>query len=407
MTDIQQSESSKPSSDNSQDQWQLHTSKFARWRFFCLYALLLSLVAIILAVNLTLAMEYYGSLFAVPDSLIWIGIMAVNIWLLFFRAAPWLYETHRVCQLTDQGIILGSYMRHRKPRTIAWDDLEGCVIAPARSKLSKLVPNAAIVVLHVQSVFSFIPSWMMLWEFPDDDAFNAFTDRLRTRLPAHTRVQIGILGLSDEKISTVWSLCALAAMVAWHPELSQALTGTPLGLIELGVIRVHVPLDAGEFYRYITSTFLHDGSMHLSVNMFGIVLFASPLAKTLGLWRFWLLVLLSALCSGMAIQLFSTTEVKAVLGASGVLFGLFGATATGIIFDRSKVPVTLLSLSVAGIVCAGLCELASSLLFANISHMGHLSGFITGSLVCLTYVMWDHRHDLPGLMKTAQHNLSR
>ncbi|MGR9049367.1 rhomboid family intramembrane serine protease [Halobacillus faecis] len=78
----------------------------------------------------------------------------------------------------------------------------------------------------------------------------------------------------------------------------------------------------GEWWRLATSMFLHIGVLHLFMNMFALYYLGTAVEKLYGTWRFTWSYLLSGLFGGVA-SFMLNPHVAA--GASGAIFGLFGA----------------------------------------------------------------------------------
>ncbi|MBE3554473.1 MAG: rhomboid family intramembrane serine protease [Thermicanus sp.] len=129
----------------------------------------------------------------------------------------------------------------------------------------------------------------------------------------------------------------------------------------------------GEVWRLITYVFLHTGFFHLLFNLFFFYLFAPPLERFYGKVSFVFLLLVTALTGSLAILLFSPYPS---VGASGIGYGLLGTYFHFIIHKRGFLDEssknTVLIFLVIGIL--------SSVIFPNISIMGHLGGFIGGYL---------------------------
>ncbi|MFD5494230.1 rhomboid family intramembrane serine protease [Streptomyces sp. NPDC001812] len=95
-------------------------------------------------------------------------------------------------------------------------------------------------------------------------------------------------------------------------------TWPPLGPVE-GVAE-------GEWYRLVTSMFTHEAIWHMGFNMLGLWWLGGPLEQALGRSRYLALYLISGL-AGSALTYLLAPGTTASLGASGAIFGLFGATA--------------------------------------------------------------------------------
>ena len=85
-----------------------------------------------------------------------------------------------------------------------------------------------------------------------------------------------------------------------------------------------VGVATGEYYRLLTAAFLHAGVIHLALNMFALATVGPTLESALGRVRFAALYVLSALGGSVLSFLVSDPGTLGV-GASGAIFGLFGA----------------------------------------------------------------------------------
>jgi len=130
---------------------------------------------------------------------------------------------------------------------------------------------------------------------------------------------------------------------------------------------------AGEWYRLITSTFLHYGVVHLALNMFALWVVGGALEPLLGRSRFLALYLLSGLGGSVAVYLFTAPNVPTA-GASGAVFGMFAAFF--ILLRRLGRDTSMIT----GIL---VINLVLTLLVPGISVAGHLGGLVTGGLVAL------------------------
>lgn len=81
---------------------------------------------------------------------------------------------------------------------------------------------------------------------------------------------------------------------------------------------------AGEWYRLMTSAFLHGGWLHIGFNMYALYYFGPPLEEYLGRFKFITLYGMAALGGGVASYFFSPVDTLSV-GASGAIFGLMAA----------------------------------------------------------------------------------
>jgi membrane associated rhomboid family serine protease len=132
----------------------------------------------------------------------------------------------------------------------------------------------------------------------------------------------------------------------------------------------------GEFYRLLTSAFMHGGVLHLALNMFAIYLFGPPLESALGRTRFTTLYLLSALGGSAASYAFSAPN-QASLGASGAVFGLLGAFL---------VVTRRLGRDTSGVLVLLGVNLVFGFVVDGIDWRAHLGGLVAGGLAALALV---------------------
>ena len=133
---------------------------------------------------------------------------------------------------------------------------------------------------------------------------------------------------------------------------------------------------AGEYYRLVTSAFMHYGILHLAFNMWALYVLGPPLEAHLGRLRYAFLYGVSALGGSVLVYLLSPLNA-ATVGASGAIFGLFGAT-----FVASK----KLHLDVRWLLTLIAINLAMTFSLPGISWQGHIGGLVTGGLLAAAYV---------------------
>jgi membrane associated rhomboid family serine protease len=129
----------------------------------------------------------------------------------------------------------------------------------------------------------------------------------------------------------------------------------------------------GEYYRLLTSAFLHVSVLHIASNMLALFFIGPPLERLLGRWRFGVVYLLGALGGSAAVYAWGNTYTAEV-GASGAIFGLFAAC---LVFVRR------LGLDLQWLVGIIVINFVLTFSIHNISRLGHIGGFITGGLAAL------------------------
>lgn len=139
----------------------------------------------------------------------------------------------------------------------------------------------------------------------------------------------------------------------------------------------------GEWYRILTSGFLHAGLMHLGFNMFALYVVGRVLEPGIGTPRFVALYFASLLAGSFGALLLDPNAFT--VGASGAVFGLFGAT---MVIARGRGLDTLASELGFLIVI----NLAISFAVPNISIGGHLGGLAAGLLCAIAIVAGERGH---------------
>ena len=128
-----------------------------------------------------------------------------------------------------------------------------------------------------------------------------------------------------------------------------------------------------EPYRFLTAAFLHESIPHIAFNMIALWFIGPYLEIVLGRWRYVALYLLSALGGNAMVLLLADPTGPAwrtgVLGASGAIFGLFGAVV--LVARRLGQPVRSMFVVIA-------LNLVMSFALAGISWQGHIGGLVTG-----------------------------
>ncbi|KUH85859.1 MULTISPECIES: rhomboid family intramembrane serine protease [unclassified Mycobacterium] len=136
----------------------------------------------------------------------------------------------------------------------------------------------------------------------------------------------------------------------------------------------------GELYRMVTSAFLHYGPAHILFNMWALYVVGPPLEAALGRLRYSSLYLLSALGGSVLVYLLSS-PVAQTAGASGAVFGLFGAVF--VVGKRLNMDVRwVVALIAINLAFTFVIPLVSS---QNISWQGHIGGLVTGAVIATAY----------------------
>ncbi|NJP51213.1 rhomboid family intramembrane serine protease [Streptomyces sp. SBST2-5] len=127
----------------------------------------------------------------------------------------------------------------------------------------------------------------------------------------------------------------------------------------------------GEWYRLLTSVFTHEQIWHVGFNMLSLWWLGGPLEAMLGRARYLALFLISGL-AGSTLAYLLGAPTTATLGASGAVFGLFGATA---------VLMRRLNQDMRPIIALLVINLILTFTWSNISWQAHIGGLVAGLVV--------------------------
>jgi membrane associated rhomboid family serine protease len=136
-----------------------------------------------------------------------------------------------------------------------------------------------------------------------------------------------------------------------------------------------------EYWRLVSSGFLHVNIAHIGFNMYLLYVLGLMLEPALGRLRFGL-IYFTALLAGSFGALLATAEPS--LGASGAVFGLMGAAAVELRARRMSV----MESGIGGLI---LINLVLSFTLAHVSVGAHIGGLIGGALAALALRAADER----------------
>jgi membrane associated rhomboid family serine protease len=154
-----------------------------------------------------------------------------------------------------------------------------------------------------------------------------------------------------------------------------------------------------EFWRWLTSLFLHVSASHLFFNMLGLFFFGKVLEKELSRQWFLAVYFMSGFLGSLVYMFTSTAPV---VGASGCVFGVMGAAMLLNPIKRIHLYIFPLPLGVVAIAFVIFETLAVYFnpehlaeLTQNVANIAHLAGVMTGALFALFY---NFRRSMKGIL---------
>lgn len=149
----------------------------------------------------------------------------------------------------------------------------------------------------------------------------------------------------------------------------------------------------GEVFRLISSMFLHSGFIHIFFNMYSLYVIGPKIEDFYGKWKYLFIYLLSGISGGLLSIAMNGNVVT--VGASGAIFGLFGALIylgynyrgyIGSIVRSQIVPIVIYNLLIGFFV-------------SGIDMWGHIGGLIGGLIVSyIVGTIEDKKYDLMNIL---------
>ena len=179
------------------------------------------------------------------------------------------------------------------------------------------------------------------------------------------------------------AICILMYLATWvFPSLKSSLALVPLFLMSRP-------------WTILTGAFLHGGLLHILFNMLSLYWVGRAIEPVLGWWRFLTVYLVSALGGSAFILAWCIIQPSELLvgtvGASGAVFGLFGAV---FVLQRLGGADTTPILTLLGI------NLVYGFLASGISWQAHIGGAVAG--VAATWVLARLARPRSGITEAAQ-----
>jgi membrane associated rhomboid family serine protease len=178
----------------------------------------------------------------------------------------------------------------------------------------------------------------------------------------------------DSRPLATYTIIAITVVVY----LTQLIPNSPVAqwLQLAGVYVMPASPFAFQPWRMLTVLFVHESILHVGFNMLALWMIGQSLEPLLGRWRFVTLYLISGFGASAAVVAFAS-PLQPVVGASGAIFGLFGAL---LIIGRH------IGAPIGGIaVVIGINLVFTFLPGSNIAWQAHVGGLITGAVAGLIF----------------------
>lgn len=153
-----------------------------------------------------------------------------------------------------------------------------------------------------------------------------------------------------------------------------------------------VNIQGGEYYRLVTSMFMHFGIEHIANNMLILAILGCKLEDIAGHIRFFIIYMLSGVLANIASDWFQTNsgDYAVSAGASGAIFGVVGALLYALIINRGRIK----DLSLYQIAASLVLMLYAGFKSTGVDNVAHVAGALSGFLLCLLLYRVDKKEEL-------------
>lgn len=139
-----------------------------------------------------------------------------------------------------------------------------------------------------------------------------------------------------------------------------------------------------EYYRVITSMFLHSSFSHLANNMLVLFFVGDNLERAAGKIRYILIYFGSGIIAGISSIVYNMRNDELNIytlsvGASGAIFGIVGAMVYILIINKGH----LEDISIVQIVLFAVFSLYGGFTSVNVDNAGHIGGFVAGLILAI------------------------
>jgi membrane associated rhomboid family serine protease len=160
--------------------------------------------------------------------------------------------------------------------------------------------------------------------------------------------------------------------------------GSGQALVDLGALYVPSVLIEHEYWRLFTSMFLHDGILHLAFNMWALWAIGGFMEAAVGRLKFVILYLVSGF-AGSVLVLVAAPVNSLVVGASGAIFGIFGALAVHAFLNRGRDFQSRALLS--NVLFLLVINLVFTFSAGRVSWQAHIGGLVAGAATMLAMML--------------------
>lgn len=168
----------------------------------------------------------------------------------------------------------------------------------------------------------------------------------------------------------------------------QGMTEDVLFMLEKGAMYMPYVLEYGEYYRLVTSIFMHFGFEHLLNNMISLGFLGWQLEQEVGKIKFLLIYFISGIAGNVlsGVWEIATGEYAVSAGASGAVFGIIGALLYIAMRNHGRIG----DVSGRGLLFMVVLTLYHGFTSTGVDNMAHIGGFVSGFILGIL-LYWKRR----------------
>lgn len=134
----------------------------------------------------------------------------------------------------------------------------------------------------------------------------------------------------------------------------------------------------GDYWRLLSSMFLHGGLLHIAMNMVVLLDISKTVERLYGSFKYLLIYFVAGIGGGLFSMFFSPNGSS--VGASGAVFGIYGALLAFYVRHLNEVPSNVIIASCKNIFAFIVANIVIGLASARIDNAAHMGGLIFGFL---------------------------
>jgi len=179
---------------------------------------------------------------------------------------------------------------------------------------------------------------------------------------------------SPPRAVVTWAI-VLAAVLVWLVTEMVGSSQDDRTLMQLGA-NVSMLVRYGEWWRLVSSVFLHVGWLHLFFNAYACSIFGAFVERSSGRWHIFVIFLTSGIAGSVASAFLGAHVMSA--GASGGVFGLVGAATVIALRFKDMFPTRIRRFLVTNFLFIAALNVAYGLMEPHIDNLAHGGGFAAG-----------------------------